>query len=58
MSVSQFVAETTQRETHSGWPEGYFERVVGKWRGEPLERTEQLPLPKCDFFDYSGFLRH
>lgn len=23
------------------WPEGYFERVVGSWQGEPLEREPQ-----------------
>ena len=26
LSVSTYVAETMQRETHAGWPEGYFER--------------------------------
>lgn len=51
MSVSKFVAETMQRETHLGWPEGYFERVVGKWQGEPLERPKQLPLEERDPFD-------
>lgn len=51
LSVSKFIAETMQRETHAGWPEGYFERVVGKWQGEPLERPEQLPLEERDFFD-------
>lgn len=51
MSVSKFVAETMQRETHSGWPEGYFERVVGGWKGEPLERPEQPPLEERNFFD-------
>ena len=51
LSVSKFVAETMQRETHSGWPESYFERVVGKWQGEPLERPEQLPLEERDSFD-------
>ncbi len=51
LSVSKFVAETMQRETHSGWPEGYFEQVVGKWQGEPLERPEQLPFEVRDSFD-------
>jgi hypothetical protein len=23
------------------WPEGFFERVVGGWQGEPLERPDQ-----------------
>lgn len=42
MSVSKFVAETMQRETHSGWPEGYFERVVGKWQGDFPEIEDLL----------------
>ena len=51
MSVSRFVAETMKRETHAGWPEGYFERVIGKWEGEPLERPEQLPFEEREPFD-------
>ena len=23
------------------WPEGFFEEVVGGWKGEPLERPDQ-----------------
>ena len=26
------------------WPEGFFEEVVGGWKGEPIERPEQAPL--------------
>ena len=26
LSASKYVAETMQRKTHAGWPEGYFER--------------------------------
>ena len=48
LSVSKCVAEAVQRETHPGWPEGYFEQVVGKWQGEPLERPEQLPFEERD----------
>ena len=51
LSVSKYVAEMVQRETHSGWPKGYFERVVGKWQGEPLERSEELPTEEQDPFD-------
>ena len=51
MSVSKFIAETMQREAHSGWPEGYFERVLGGWQGEPLERPERLPLEERNFFE-------
>jgi hypothetical protein len=26
-----------------GWQPGFFEEVIGSWKGEPLERPEQLP---------------
>lgn len=42
MSVSRFLAEVVGRDIGSGWPEGYFEDVIGGWRGEPLERAAQL----------------
>lgn len=44
MSLSRYLAEVVQREVQSGWPEGYFEEVIGGWVGEPLERPEQLEL--------------
>ena len=46
--IAKYMAEAVQRETHPGWPEGYFERVVGKWQGEPLERPEQPPFETRD----------
>ena len=51
MSVSRFVAEIMQRETASGWPKGYFERVVGAWQGEVLERPEELTFEERDELD-------
>lgn len=42
MSVSRFLAEVVRRDIGTGWPEGYFEEVVGGWRGEPLERAARL----------------
>lgn len=33
--------EGLNREGSSSWPDGYFERVVGGWKGEPLERLPQ-----------------
>lgn len=50
MSVSKFVAETMQRDLPAGWPEGYFERVVGGWQGKSLERPEQHPLEERESF--------
>lgn len=41
MSVSRYLAELVQREICGGWPEGYFETVVGKWQGETLKRAAQ-----------------
>lgn len=34
MSLSKLLAEIVQRETRTGWPEGYFESVVGSWVGD------------------------
>jgi post-segregation antitoxin (ccd killing protein) len=47
LSVSRFIAETMQREIHAGWPEGYFEKVVGEWQGE-FKEPEDLPLEARD----------
>ena len=42
-SLSKYLAELARREVGSGWPEGYFERVVGGWHGD-LARPPQPPL--------------
>lgn len=44
LSVSRFVTEIVEREVGKGWPKGFFEEVVGAWRGEDIERPPQLPL--------------
>jgi hypothetical protein len=41
LSVSQYLAHVVKRELHPEWPDGFFEEVVGGWRGEPLQRFEQ-----------------
>lgn len=41
LSVSRYLARLLQRQLGSGWPEGYFDRVVGSWQGDPLERAPQ-----------------
>jgi hypothetical protein len=41
ISVSRYLAELVQRELGAGWPEGYFEAVVGKWHGDPPARPAQ-----------------
>jgi len=42
--VSRYLAELVQREVGGGWPQGYFETVVGGWQGEPPNRPEQGEL--------------
>ena len=42
LTVSRYVADLIQKEIASPeWPEGFFERVAGSWRGESLERPPQ-----------------
>jgi hypothetical protein len=48
LSTSRYLAELVQREVGSGWPAGYFERVVGGWQGDELTRPEQPVLEQRD----------
>ncbi len=41
LSTSAFLAELVRKQISPGWPEGYFENVVGSWQGEPLTRPPQ-----------------
>jgi hypothetical protein len=41
LSVSRYLAELVKREVSPNWPKGFFEEVVGGWRGERLERPSQ-----------------
>lgn len=41
LSVSRYLAQLVKKEIGEGWPDGYFESVVGGWQGEPLERPPQ-----------------
>ena len=50
LSTSRYLAELIRREVGNGWPEGYFEQVVGSWQGEELVRPEQWPLETRDPF--------
>lgn len=43
VTVNRIVAELVRREVEGGWPAGFFEKVVGGWKGKPLERPPQLP---------------
>ena len=39
--VSRYLAELISRDVDLGWPEGFFERVVGAWKGQSLRRPPQ-----------------
>jgi hypothetical protein len=41
LTVSRYLAAVVRKEVGEGWPEGYFEEVVGHWEGEPLLRPPQ-----------------
>jgi hypothetical protein len=43
-SLSSYLADLVVAEVAGDWPEGFFERVVGGWKGEPLERPDQGQL--------------
>ena len=49
VTVSRLVSNLLEREVRvrEGWPEGFFEQVVGAWEG-PLERPAQIPFEKRD----------
>lgn len=44
MSISRYLAQLVQREISPDWPTGYFEDVVGGWKGGLLERPSQGSL--------------
>ncbi len=48
ISVSKLLAEMVHREIARGWPDGFFEEVVGGWLGEPLQRPPQLSFEERD----------
>ena len=50
LSTSKYLAELIRRSVGGGWPEGYFEQVIGAWQGGELERPAQLPLETRDAF--------
>lgn len=44
LTTSRYLAEIIRRDVGQGWPEGFFDEVVGGWQGPPLERPLQ-PQP-------------
>jgi hypothetical protein len=47
-SLSSYLADLVVAEVAGDWPEGFFERVVGGWKGEPLERPDQVQVETRD----------
>lgn len=41
MTVSRYLAELVKHQVGSGWPPGFFQEVVGGWKGEPVQRPPQ-----------------
>ncbi len=37
-SISRFLSEVVHREMGQGWPDGFFEDVIGGWKGLQPER--------------------
>jgi hypothetical protein len=40
-SLSSYLADLVVNEVAGKWPEGFFEEVVGGWKGELLQRPKQ-----------------
>ncbi len=53
LSLSRSLTEVVEREAGvaDGWPADYFDRIVGGWSGEPLERPEQGSLEEREPID-------
>ncbi len=50
MTVSRLLAEIIGREVGHGWPDDFFESVVGGWKGAPLVRPPQFEFEERDEF--------
>ena len=44
ISVSRYLAELLRTEVKGGWPDDFFDAVVGGWRGKRLTRPRQGEL--------------
>jgi hypothetical protein len=47
-SLSSYLADLVVSEVAGEWPNGFFERVVGGWKGDPLERPKQARAERRD----------
>ena len=49
-SLSSYLTDLVVREIAGEWPDGFFEKVVGGWRGDPLVRRKQGRVERRDRF--------
>ena len=47
-SVSAYLSDLVVKDAASDWPEGFFEEVVGGWKGERLRRPRQGRVERRD----------
>ena len=38
---SRYLADLIRHDAKLGWPDGFFDRVAGGWKGVPLRRAPQ-----------------
>ena len=50
MSVSKYIASLVRTKIHPGWPEGYFENVIGAWKGRTFDRPPQGEFERREKF--------
>jgi hypothetical protein len=48
MRVSRHLAEIIRRDVGEGRPPGFFDAVVGGWKGEPVVSSPQDPFEVRD----------
>ena len=42
LSLSSYLAQLVRDDVAGQWPAGFFDEVVGGWRGQPLRRPSKL----------------
>jgi hypothetical protein len=42
--VSRYLADLIRGDVGLGWPDAFFDNVVGGWQGRPLRRPHQGPV--------------
>jgi hypothetical protein len=46
VTVDRYVADLVLRDIQTAWPPGFFERVIGSWKDEDIERPDQGTLER------------